>query len=394
MPYYPLGYGAVYGLPASSSRGYYRKTCWESDSKEIKECSLVKNIKVKVKIPLNLYLKFLTLVQEIKTEWLLYLTYDKEEKGNQIIYTVKDYVIPDQEVTSTSVKVLDPPAGSYGVIHAHQFTSSKFFSNTDEEYVNSNNVFSLVINGSGEIIGKSRLNLPCGNFLLKDCEIEILLSEEEKDENIVSEVKKHLQSPSYSYTYSSDKTRYTLKPVKDCPYDDIECYYYRQGKCTYSGEVDCPYHLSGITPKDAEKIREEIEEDFDFEYFSFGEVSDYCPFALERCPFYTKGLCTYPCSTCYAIETGLLKECPFNNDECDGYVYTYCIIYENPEVECDEFGGGDLQVKEDGGSPTSKDLWETRNSEHDSRGRVSSLHIEEESGSSSKTDQGSKETGE
>ena len=378
MPYYPLGYGAVYGY------SYYKKnTCWESDSKEIKQCSLVEKIKVKVKIPLDLYLKFLSLVKEINTEWLLYLTYDKEEKGNQIIYIVKDCVIPDQEVTSTSVKVLNPPKGSYGVIHAHQFTSSKFFSNTDDEYVNSNNVFSLVINGNGEIIGKSRLDLPCGNYLLKDCEIEILLSKEERDENIVSEVKKHLQTPTYTYTYTQTKT--SLKPVKECPYDDIECYYYRHGKCTYSGE--CPYHLSDQSKRETKENRDLKNLGIPLE----GGIWDYCPFAFEKCPFYSRGYCSYPFEICYAVELGLIPECPFDNESCDFYVYGYCVLYENPEVECDEFGRGDLEIKEDGGSPTSKDLRETRNSKYDSRGGTSSLHIEKESGSSGKTDQGSKE---
>lgn len=366
MPYYPLGYGTIYGY------SYYKKnTCWESDSKEIKQCSLVEKTKVKIKIPLNLYLKFLSLVKEINTEWLLYLTYEKEEKGNQITYTVKDYVVPDQEVTSTSVKVLDPPKGSYGVIHAHQFTSSKFFSDTDDEYVNSNNVFSLVINGNGEIIGKSRLDLPCGNYLLKDCEVEILLSDEEKDENIVSEVKNHLKIPTYTYT----KTKASLKPVKDCPYNDIECYYFRHGKCTFSSK--CPYHLD--SKKETKEENLEVFEEIPIEAEEYIDW-DYCPFAFESCPFYTRGYCSYPFEGCYAIDQGVIKECPFNNDECNFYVYGFCVLYENPEVECDEFGNRDLEIKEDGGSSTSENLRETRNSRYDSRGGNSSLHLEKKSG--------------
>jgi len=218
-----------------------RSRIWNSDRKIIRSCSLCRDQKYEILIPLNLYSLFRKLVKEISTEWLLYLKFEKEETGSLTRFRITDYIVPDQRVTYSSVEVLHAPSGELGVIHAHQFSSSSFFSAIDEEYVNSNNAFSLVINRNGDLLGGVRIQLPCGNYLFKECEINILYPE--IPETVIEDIKSHFKPQKVESYYYGFKSVSEHMVIDFCPFLGIEeqCpfpSYYDEG-CIYVRR-DCP----------------------------------------------------------------------------------------------------------------------------------------------------------
>jgi len=281
---------------------------WDNKEMFVKECGVCTDIKYSIIIPQNVYDTFLTLLKEISTEWLLYLVYEKEEVTGRndevkgIVFTVTGYKIPEQEVTSTSAKVINsseivqeieeenPDHGAPGVIHAHQFTSSTFFSSIDSDYVNSNNAFSLVINRDGNFKAVARQMLECGRWLIKEAEVCVKFVE---DSTIVAELKEHIKTttytrPSYygrgggkySGSQSSQDTKgegksgskvfkaetipLTSRRIKDCPCKDDP------SKCTEDNYFTCEFYWiecpkkkgvpKGTLPKELTEANTEAEE--------------------------------------------------------------------------------------------------------------------------------------
>ncbi len=97
------------------------------------------------------------------TEWLLYCELDELE-GYPYVHSP---VIPRQEVTSSSVEVTEP-MNKPVVIHSHHSMQASF-SNTDDEYINSNHTLSLLYTSTKKLCeGKMRVRMPCGEYLLVD----------------------------------------------------------------------------------------------------------------------------------------------------------------------------------------------------------------------------------
>lgn len=146
-------------------------------------CSLIS--RPRFKIPMEVYTKLLVLLHNFNTEWIAYLPFDKTEDS----YVARDVIVPEQEVTSSSCVTENGLIGDYAVIHAHQFTSSSFYSSIDEAHVNVNNPFSLVINGKGEIIGKGKVSTPCGKTAVTPITVEICF-----DKSFLAEAKSKIKS--------------------------------------------------------------------------------------------------------------------------------------------------------------------------------------------------------
>lgn len=82
-------------------------------------------------------------------------------------YMLNDIVIPEQKVGAVSVDDIKI-AGTYNtVIHKHPSTHNHNFSRTDEEFVNSNHMFSILIGRDTltNITGRSRIKMECNRYM-------------------------------------------------------------------------------------------------------------------------------------------------------------------------------------------------------------------------------------
>lgn len=285
---------------------------WSNEEMFVDACGVHHGTKYSIYIPREIYDRFLTLLKEIDTEWLLYLTYTKEEKRDKdgklegIVFLVDGFKVPKQAVTSAHVKPSNeheidaeietarPGHGPTGVIHAHQFTTAMpHFSGTDNDYVNSNNAFSMVINKNGEFEAVTKEKTPCGRWLMKKAEVFIKYSEYP---DIVAQLKACIEKTTYAggyggyqrgdyeggYPSTSGKrnkssawgtqNQNTTKLVKVitvkgkriqiCPHDEKveECSFPSYYDCIYYKQ-DCPKKakISGEEPKTTKEEQEQEE---------------------------------------------------------------------------------------------------------------------------------------
>jgi hypothetical protein len=138
---------------------------WCSGLEIISKCGVAENAEVYVsKVAKD---KIDALMDEFKhMEWLGYLT----GKINGTKHFVEDMVIPEQEVSTASVKVLgDPPANCIGTAHSHH-SMGAFTSGTDEEHLVGNHSVCMVVSDS-KTIAKVRLDTPCGRLVAVDATI-------------------------------------------------------------------------------------------------------------------------------------------------------------------------------------------------------------------------------
>jgi len=219
---------------------------WHVENLVIKSCGVCDDREQIIQIPSEIDQKLKMLVKNIDTEWLLYLKYNKEENDKKVTYTVTDIVIPDQTVSGTSVTDIQPIEGDVGVIHAHQFTSSKFFSKTDQDYVNSNNAFSLTINGTGEYLGVVRTKTQCNRYVILDAKVEIV---QNVDKEFLDNVKSHLKKREYEYVYRNYYEPRYVSPKENCPLKD-------QSKCMEDSYFSCPYFSNTCPKKDKPSVYE------------------------------------------------------------------------------------------------------------------------------------------
>jgi hypothetical protein len=198
---YGYGNSFLYGSKAATA---VEETHWESAVSVIESCGheQVKSDGV-VYISDLAKAKIQALMGKYKSiEWLAYLVGDGEDK-----YFVKDIVIPEQKVTSVTVRDIEfaneEGLPIIGVIHSHHSMGSKF-SHTDEEYLNQNHDISLCVSHSG-IEGKIRVQTPCGCYLVRPASVRIKSSFVFEDkENFLSsaeeKIKTHTVANRYTYT--------------------------------------------------------------------------------------------------------------------------------------------------------------------------------------------------
>jgi len=172
----------------------YKNTVW-SDGNRHTYCPY-KNSK-EIEIPWDIFSKILLLVKQYSTEWLAYLDYEETDRG----FIVKDMIIPEQKVTSSSVSVSDPDIGvGKGVIHYHPFKNGAWHSSTDEEYVNCNHPFSIVVDNDFDFKAKISVEVPCGSILTGDGKVSILLTGE--IEKFLEDTGKKIEEKQYYKAYS------------------------------------------------------------------------------------------------------------------------------------------------------------------------------------------------
>ena len=163
--------------------------------------------KVKVIIPYPLLAKISRLVSSLNTEWLGYLDYEQLEDKDKTVYRATGITIPDQEVTYSSVNVNDPATGiGKGVIHCHPWNGRTFHSSTDEDYVDRNHPFSIVVSKGMEFSVKAILDVPCGSKMLVDGEVEVEYPDIDT-KSFLDEAKSKIKEKTYVYKYSGLKDK-------------------------------------------------------------------------------------------------------------------------------------------------------------------------------------------
>ena len=191
----------IYDYPKSESES---KT-WDTDYKPVKECPYLK-AKKKIWIDMYVYILCKKLSEKMGSkEWLIYAK--AEEIGDIII--VREPTIPKQKVSTSSVEVKEPANGYNAVIHSHHDMGLHSFSGTDDSYINSNNMVSILwTNDKGFTKAVAKIKLPCGHDGIVEAEIQGLLWDrtsikelEEKAKEQIEAEGGNIEEETYSYYY-------------------------------------------------------------------------------------------------------------------------------------------------------------------------------------------------
>lgn len=140
-------------------------------------------------------------------EWIAALV---GTKVSDTEYLAEDFVVLDQEVHGTHSQFTAKGdtqfarMKSIGIIHSHN-NMGVFFSGTDENEAVKHDV-SIVTNNNGEFFGKTKFNLPCGGFVMKQADFTFEYTVEPPSDAEVSLIKERAPTPApvvYQYGHRS-----------------------------------------------------------------------------------------------------------------------------------------------------------------------------------------------
>jgi len=199
--------------------GFYdeKKRYEWSDTSIATSCPHAKD--VIVVIPEPILEKIKKLIKAFSTEWLGYLPFEKEENEDEIIFRCTDLLIPEQEVTYADVDVKDSSLGvGKGAIHCHPWKHGTSHSKTDEDYVDVNHPFSIVVSKDLEFSVKAVVDLPCGSRMLVEGEVEVEHPSNPELDKWLKQIKSKIKEKKYTLPYRGGS--YTLpNPYYSGPYD-------------------------------------------------------------------------------------------------------------------------------------------------------------------------------
>jgi hypothetical protein len=145
----------------------------------------------------------MALTKGLSTEWIGYLHATQQEDGS---FQVTGITVPKQEVGAASVTPKET-VQSEGVVHSH-VSMKAFFSGTDDDYINENHDFSIVVNKSEEYAAVARLKLPCKAMSIVDTEVEIIQPGVDVTA-FIEEAKKNIEEKTYPLVHQPGKTPIT-----------------------------------------------------------------------------------------------------------------------------------------------------------------------------------------
>ncbi len=170
---------------------------WCSDIEMADQCPEMKD-KGKIILDAGVYDQISAIIDAVKhNEFLAYL-YGKETDDG---YVVNKISIPYQEVTAATVKVKQPER-SPGVLHKHpgSYTNPRF-SGVDDDNVNLNHEFSIVINEKREMYAEMRKKVKCGLYVtLKP---EIVIGKKKISTKFIGKIADRIRKKSYCYSGSN-----------------------------------------------------------------------------------------------------------------------------------------------------------------------------------------------
>ena len=179
--------------------------CWESNLKVSTDhkCPHIEDPKTEILVPYEVWQQIISLTKSIDTEWLGYLGASKLQDGR---WQVVDVRVPKQEVSSAAVKPTET-FHSEGVVHSHVGMGA-FFSSTDDNYLNENHHFSIVVNNRGDSKAIIRHKLPCGSMTIIEAQVEVVIPDAPDVTRFVEEAKKNISEKTYTNVYTQNWKNY------------------------------------------------------------------------------------------------------------------------------------------------------------------------------------------
>ena len=144
------------------------------------------NLRAKLEINGNAVLKLRYLQDKFKE--VEFLVYGNARKISDLNYLLDDIFVPEQVVGVASVDNIKMEGNYNAVIHKHPGNSTGF-SGTDEEYINSNHDFSVVIGNDTKLNhtnGLASIQIECGRYMKAKLDIDIVIPSTKDDEFIKS----------------------------------------------------------------------------------------------------------------------------------------------------------------------------------------------------------------
>lgn len=145
---------------------------WDTGITCIDTCHHIKE-KIKLHITVDTILKLEHLQKEFPdVEFLVYGNAEQQPNG---IFLIKDIVVPKQTVGMATVDDVECDNHYNTVIHKHPGDTPGGFSHDDEEYVNLNHDFSLLIGSKdlSKIMGVGRKKTDCGKWMRVPLDINV-----------------------------------------------------------------------------------------------------------------------------------------------------------------------------------------------------------------------------
>ena len=133
------------------------------------------NMRVKMELTGSAVLKLRYLQDKFKD--VEFLVYGNATKIDNFSYVLDDIVVPEQVVGPVSVDNILTKGNYNCVLHKHPGNSTGF-SGTDEQYINSNHDFSIVICNDSKlnnINGMASIQIECGRYMKAKLDINVVI---------------------------------------------------------------------------------------------------------------------------------------------------------------------------------------------------------------------------
>jgi hypothetical protein len=147
---------------SSKGKTKYKSNGWNiHDDIFVHSCSFTNFYVSKVYMPMDIWNKIMAITTSLDTEWGGYLKAQKDDNGD---WKIQNLVVPKQKAGAAFYEVDKSENKDYeGVVHSHVDMNASF-SSIDEEYINANHEFSIVVNKSAQMSVVIRVKLPCGMY--------------------------------------------------------------------------------------------------------------------------------------------------------------------------------------------------------------------------------------
>ncbi len=155
----------------------------DSGKEIISHCPF-ENMRVKLELNGDAVLKLRYLQEKFKD--VEFLVYGNARKVGDLCYILDDIVVPEQVVGGASVDDIKALGNYNTVVHKHPGNATGF-SGTDEQYINSNHDFSVVIGEDSKLNhtnGVASIKIDCGRYMKAKLEIDVVIPSS-KDEAFI-----------------------------------------------------------------------------------------------------------------------------------------------------------------------------------------------------------------